>query len=350
MDKLKNYSYANIVAMPIFHAKFGRHKILGGFYSKKHPIENGLLVRNYGQIEYPGPYIKPKAVIEEPSIYAGILVRHFGHFLLESLSRMWAIKKHPDRIIVWKSNHNSLNSWQCEILKILGIHNKSIIINSSTLFHDIMIPDPGYVIQKEFHEKHSKELANFHAKKIIPGKKIFLSRTQLTNSGGGTFENETKLEEILKARGWKIFYSEKYSLEEQLDEISSAEVVFGIEGSAFHTLILLSNLQTKFVAISRRVRYNHNYKTIAKRKGISYTQLNPQKIASDSNLDTELIINFLDHTSDFKFMKEIDSEYIIKENSINDSNRNRIIDTSSCNIMNNIYYRLRYFIQRFKYE
>ena len=64
-------------------------------------VRGSLLQRSYGPVGFaPDP---PASVGSDPRsvVFAGHLSYHFGHFILESLSRLWFAAQHPERPIVW---------------------------------------------------------------------------------------------------------------------------------------------------------------------------------------------------------------------------------------------------------
>lgn len=348
MEYIKTEIINDIIALP---SLFINGKLLGGFYYNGKPIENGLMYRNYDehfQIEYPAPLIKHSNTINEQAIYGGLLYPHFGHFILESLSRIWAIRNNPDRMIVWKSTSETLFKWQKDILKLFNFDvNSSLIIKQSTLLSDFRIPNPGYIIQNEFSYEQAKSLGVFSPEKIISGKKLYLSRTR-SKQQDGDFINEKELETCLKRRGWIIFYPEQNSVQEQLKAISSSEVVFGIEGSAFHSLIFFPHLKTKIFTITRNRKnhysYNYNYDIIAKTKQLSFYQIAHEKVSSDNKLRINLIQDLLDISNDFLNSAKINANYLLSPPPLPELANNKLTD--EIEIKDKIKYVLKYYKRR----
>ncbi|MDF2746801.1 MAG: glycosyltransferase family 61 protein, partial [Propionibacteriaceae bacterium] len=71
----------------------------------------------------------------------------YGHFIIESCQRLWWAADHPDLPIVWTADDATapeLNSWEQDILEILGIRNEIIILTRPTRFDCLHVPDAGY--------------------------------------------------------------------------------------------------------------------------------------------------------------------------------------------------------------
>src|SRR5690606_30752701 len=72
---------------------------------------------------------------------------------------------------------------------------------------------------------------------------------------------------LLARRGWIIYHPQAHPVREQLEMLDRAAQIAGIEGSAFHTLLLLKQVRAKVQIIPRRGAVNENFETIATTKG-----------------------------------------------------------------------------------
>lgn len=83
------------------------------------------------------------------------------------------------------------------------------------------------------------------------------------------------MEGIAASYGYESFSPEEHSLADQLEVISSSEFVLGIEGSAFHNVLLLEgDISTKFLALSRHRGGGGAFEHIKQAKGLRYETLN----------------------------------------------------------------------------
>ena len=250
---------------------------MGAFDSQGNCIRESLLFRSFGQVGFPGTFVRPDSTQDHSAIYAGPLIRHYGHFLLEGLSRLWFAKERPDIPIVWACPETSgrqhvtdYTSWQAELLEILNISNPAIFASVPLRFKELIIPDAGFVIYSDFHPTQEAFLGA--CKRMVrPGLKLWLSRSALGDKATNLME--PTIERRLAEAGWTIIHPEQLSISEQLAFLSAAERIAGDEGSAFHTLVLLEDARDLKVDIFyRRDPSNHkkpSYETIADTKGIS---------------------------------------------------------------------------------
>jgi hypothetical protein len=240
-------------------------------------IEGTALDRRSGEIGEPMPRelfpdIADSSYTE--AIYAGTLYFHFGHFLLESLARLWYAKENPSVPVVWAGSHSwqakVLERWQREILDILGIENETYILHSPERFRDLHVPDIGYRYDDWFHPQHARFLGRYVGPAQEEGRKLWLSRDRVGNDVKDL--NARTIEGRLSEAGWTIAHPESLSVREQLDEISRASVIAGEEGSAFHSLILLADVADKDFEVIRRHGAEHrNLHTIGDARSVRQT-------------------------------------------------------------------------------
>ena len=89
-------------------------------------------------------------------------------------------------------------------------------------------------------------------------------------------------EKILQKNGWLIYKPQEHTIFEQLHEILSSEIIAGIEGSAFHALILAAdNLKSNIKIFSRGNDIHKNYLLISKIKKLNQMEYYPKQIRVD---------------------------------------------------------------------
>jgi capsular polysaccharide biosynthesis protein len=245
----------------------------GGLIADGVPASSLLLHRGGRQL-FEAPVARAAAeFVDEPCIFAGWILGHFGHFLLEGLSRVWHIRESPGPKIVWlnKGHRITYNSVQSQIMDLLGIANEPLFVITPTHFSRMEIPSPGYQLPHAFEHDQARALAVVQGRSPLAGKRVWLSRSNLGERGG--FVNERETEEALKTRGWTIFHPEEHSIRDQIEMLCDAEHISGIEGSAFHTLIFIDRPPATVTVIGRREAISPNLMTIAKTKGLNQRSL-----------------------------------------------------------------------------
>ena len=195
---------------------------------------------------------------ERTVIWGGVLFDHFGHFLCESLNRLWYEVKHSDQkypvvFICEKSRKISASVRSC--LDLLGLTgDRLILIDRPTRFSKIIVPEASSVLTGFYTEEF---VLPFHAiaEKVapLPYEKVYFSRRKL--KGGIKIYGEDRLEKVFKANGYKIVYPEKISLNEQIAYVKGAKEIACVMGSATH-LSLFAAPRTKLIVLERTEHIN----------------------------------------------------------------------------------------------
>lgn len=264
------------------HRWLGPNKLLMGSYTPTGSMDpetslsrryHPLLQHHMGQAHQNIP--KPVETLEK-AIFAGPLFAAYGHFLLESLARLWAAPSYSDDPIVSSVQPadpaSALLPWMQEILAILGLSNPIKLINQPIAVRNLIVPAPGYEIQYRFGHTHSEFLARVPWAPEI-GNKLWLSRAGVEEQYG-TGRNE--LEDALISDGWKIIKPETMSINAQMEAFACAERIAGEQGSALHSLILMQpakGLRIDVFARDPRLEghfVNANQETICLRRRIDY--------------------------------------------------------------------------------
>jgi len=253
-------------------------QLRSGIFSSEGVIEDSLLRRHYGVVVDACTNPPPVTVEPGPSgtvIFGGYLKPHYGHFLLETLNRVWALRKHAHLPIVWipLDGVPQWLDWQLEILDLLGISRHRHILNCvDTHYERMLVAQPGYEIQRTFHPAQEAALGQVAPAPTLAGKCLWLSRGGASDSAGGLV-NEAALEAQLESHGWSIFTPGEHTVARQLEDISSAQIVSGIAGSAFHSVVLLNHVSAILMPVFTRVPENRNFETIRHRKGFKQVRV-----------------------------------------------------------------------------
>jgi hypothetical protein len=184
--------------------------------------------------------------VDEPVVYLSWLQNHWGHFLTESLSRLWAFSEYPElkqmlgAYCCYSLPHKNIRGF-IEALDfnvyIGGGHRHQAI-----RFRNVFIPIPSFSNQAEAYSVHRKAVSTVveaHLQEGCPqvsSQPVFLSRSRF--GGTRTVRNQVELEAILAKMGFLVVYPEELTLSSQIKLFNSHRHFTGCWGSAFHTTIL----------------------------------------------------------------------------------------------------------------
>ncbi len=201
--------------------------------------------------------------IEKLVFFGGRLNNHFGHFLLESLGRLWAYEtfRQFDPYIFFYThwgmpNYLEKSNFIHQVLSGFKIpHEKLIFANHPIRLRKVIIPcnKYGYSYVSVPEPVFLNFIRKFQFKQITPTgfenvDKIYVSRSKANR---GRIIGESLFEEYLISEGYKIFYPEEFDLSQQLTVYKNARKIVFCAGSAAHACILLPDLQADVAVILR---------------------------------------------------------------------------------------------------
>jgi capsular polysaccharide biosynthesis protein len=204
--------------------------------------------------------------INKTVLYGGILYNHFGHFLAESLGRLYAYKyvREADPGIMFYApwgipSYLDKSNYVNQVLSGFNIPlNKLIFVDKITKIKSILVSNQIYGFG--YMENVDLEFLNFMrtfkydykiSKKFKNSSKIYVSRSKQKGKAGKSI-GENLFEAYLTLNGYIIFYPEQHDLSEQLSIYSNADKIIFLDGSAVLACILLPDIRADIAIIARR--------------------------------------------------------------------------------------------------
>ncbi len=248
------HEYKNVLFVPSFRAVY---------YDNGELIHSSILKRDLGEELNPKhPFsidiqqVKHSAVLDK-AWFGGQILGQFGHFLLESLSRLWPLavsdmaKEVFECDVLYSGAASKLGSM---IFESLNIKPNIRILNQPVLIHKLIFPNQAVILDSEVYPIFRTLLKTTgdriirmysQSRKDEYKDKVYLSRSNLSFAKRNCI-NEKRLEDILKDHGFGIFHPQEMSLADQIGLLNRAEIIVGTYGSAFHTM-LLSEISGKII-------------------------------------------------------------------------------------------------------
>lgn len=192
---------------------------------------------------------------EKKIIYIGPMIKCWGHFITDCMSRMWFFlnnnlcDKFSDYYVAYipiegfKMEGNYLRMFQ-----LLGIDESRLVeINKPTIFDEIVVPEASYFSTdgcdaRMFTLEYKKTIDYVKSqitKTSLHGKKIYF-----TNSSYAKTKRSfglTKIDNYFKRQGFEVIHPERFSLDEQISMISSCEFFASTDGSCCHNSVFLND-------------------------------------------------------------------------------------------------------------
>jgi len=197
-------------------------------------------------------------------LFAGIGRHHFGHFLVETLIRLWAVgayRQELDGIVVipkYGMDFSSvLDRRYGPFLSLLSDGLPVHVAQYPTRYETLLLPSPGFgplgwvggtgIFRREIRARVAR-----HIRPEGP-KKLYISRSALAKSEKQVHD-EVRIEALLSSAGYEIFHPQDHSLGTQLARYMAADTLVGGDGSAFHLAPFAMRKGARVGLIQRRHR------------------------------------------------------------------------------------------------
>ncbi|MDR1695220.1 MAG: glycosyltransferase family 61 protein [Endomicrobium sp.] len=226
------------------------------------------------KVGYPPHYRFNSDVVyrDEDVVFLGYFSSHFGHFILESLNRLWIYfdsgMSNKKAVYIGESD-----VFFIEILELFGLNKNNVErITKPAKFRSVVVPEEsGLIFGSSYNKKHNEIYKRIRDN--VKGReydKIYLSRTKF-NKRETSVAGEQEIEKVFQDNGFKIIYPEHLRIEEQISLMKNCKHLAGIQGTAMH-LSLFADDGIKLTVVFRAGDdiFSQQIK-INKMKNIDYT-------------------------------------------------------------------------------
>ncbi len=194
-------------------------------------------------------------------LWGGVLWAHFGHFLVESTSRLWALahlEQPVDGILFIPKRPRSgekMHGFQTGFLDLIAPGLPIRVATEPTRVEELVVPGQGFGLGKitAGTERFRAAIHSRFARDIAPDgpEKIYLSRSALGLGKGGLL-GEGYMEDLLRAEGYEIFHPQQHDLATQIARYKAARQVIAADGSAVHLYAMVGRPDQSVAMIMRR--------------------------------------------------------------------------------------------------
>lgn len=159
-------------------------------------------------------------------IWFGFFYKHWGHFLLDFLSRMWyLLEQYNGEDIIYISHDQAIDSNYIHFFKLLGIDESKVRrITSPTSFNAVIIPD--YARTEDYYNENYLKIFEFISNKVLNdatqqeknkflGKSFYLSRSKFSDANKKEI-GENGIEAAFNTAGFESISPEVLTLPQQL--------------------------------------------------------------------------------------------------------------------------------------
>lgn len=173
-------------------------------------------------------------------LYGGHFMKHFGHFITETLTNLWpASASRVDGVVflpfIWGGD---MAPWQVEQIRVLFPEAEIMVADRAYRFERLTVPERPFLPNRgvatpalSVWDRLAKAASQAVSRSV--GDRIFLSRSQLAVDPRRV-EGDERLDQLFREHGFEIVFPEQLEFAQQLRAVSGANVVAGLTGSALH--------------------------------------------------------------------------------------------------------------------
>jgi hypothetical protein len=207
------------------------------------------------------PESAPAEKISGNHIFGGMLQNeHFGHFISESLTRLWAtqqLHKSFDSVVFYlRVPSQPIAKFALDMLASIIPGVKITVASRLTEYEILAVPKQLGDDRQGFiygHPANRRLFAHLYDTPDGGPKKVYVSRSRLKNEGGVLLESV--IEENLRVEGYEIVHPQELSFAEQIKLYQTAENLIFSEGSALHLYAIFARPEQRSFVIWRRKKH-----------------------------------------------------------------------------------------------
>lgn len=218
---------------------------------------------------------------DEKVVYCGYLVNHWGHFLVEAVTRLWyALEQDAsiDKYVFFlnEKEERQIKGNYKEFFVLLGIWDKLELISTPTTYREVLVPQISFQCMHAYSPKY---LAVFDAiadnapvdPSWTPYEKIYFTRSHFAKENGYEFGLDS-LDDYFRANGFQILAPEKIPLAQMIYYLRNAGEIASMSGSTPHNM-LFANCGQKLTIIERLVMNDDHQVCINRMRHLNVTPI-----------------------------------------------------------------------------
>jgi hypothetical protein len=196
--------------------------------------------------------------------YLGYANVHYGHFLLETISRAWAWRDYKlECVPVFQTPPTRLPPFVRAFFELIpGLSENLEVVAKATRFSRVVVAHPAFVIAHEAFSEFKRlcvgmaerALRDFPARTEQP---LYLSRAGLNPARQRTLLGEERLERFLVQQGFLVVRPETLSVVEQITLMNTHKYIVSPLGSACHTRLFACGATTCLILSGDRINSNY---------------------------------------------------------------------------------------------
>lgn len=190
------------------------------------------------------PAEEPKH-IDEDVVYMGRFWRHWGHFIMDLVSRLWYVQQADDSVKIIYDGTEDMSGVYLEFMRLAGIDESRLIrVDAPTEFSSVIVPECSYKpgiscnirYKRIFDMVAENALRESDIGDIYKGKRIYFTRRGL-NLRIPLEAGEKDIEGLFRDNNYLIISPEKHTLVEQIVMLRQAGEIACVSGTLPHNMM-----------------------------------------------------------------------------------------------------------------
>lgn len=243
-DALALEEYNNATILPIRKATGGEdvsYLGLGGVVA-----ENGEYAElSKVHVRVDGMYPSQPDFVDKKVVYGGWYVNHWGHFLIDTITRLWCRPQDADgyAFIVDEGRQVDISGNFKRFFELLGLPlEKIILVSKPTKFRQVLVPQCAYSASGYYTREYlslfdtvrENAMANSAGRQSVD--KIFFTRSSLLKAR--MYElNMKEVDKFFKTNGYRVLAPEKIPLDDMIFYLSTCSVCRAVSGTLPHNML-----------------------------------------------------------------------------------------------------------------
>ncbi len=183
----------------------------------------------------------PVATLDESLVWGGFLPAHHGHFIIDSLSRLWRWPVAGARRLACIGKPDEYNPVMWDMLVKAGVPRDAIVmLDRPTRVRELVVPYPSslcYALSSDAWAATVRRVGDQAVPGTVErsGQPLYLSRSRFATAGYARgVAGEAVLEQTLRQAGFAIAYPEELDLAQAIGLVRRHETIVAQLGSALH--------------------------------------------------------------------------------------------------------------------
>ena len=200
--------------------------------------------------------------VDEDVIFLGAMPKHYGHFILEGLSRLWFCLGHHEIklkcVYISTDGEDRFN----DLFKLFGLKEEQIIkIEKPTRFKTVIVPEQSIRLHDFYHKKYKETIDKIKENvKPIDIEKVYFSKKRIKNNRAF---GEALIEGVFLENDFRVYYPETLSMYDMIAILKGCKVFAATSATNAHNSIFMND-QNEVICLNRSGHF-HPVQTMIER-------------------------------------------------------------------------------------